>query len=317
MSPTPRHTRTSPFPNPALSSPPSKILKNPIYICGPTASGKSSVALHLARALGGEIINADAFQLYRGLETVTASPPSEERSQVPHHLYSLIDPSENLDAARYRDLALPVIADVQRRGRQALIVGGSGLYLKFLTHGPSPLPPGDPTLRQTMDGLDLEELNRRLADLDPHTAATIDRNNLRYVRRALEICILSGRPASELRQSFSRDPGPLQGIVLTWDPATLEQRIRTRTTTMMDSGAIEEVASHPDLSPTAAKAIGVPEIRALLQGELDRPGAEEQLVIATRRYAKRQRTWFRRETWLTPIPGTTPPEEILARCTKF
>jgi tRNA dimethylallyltransferase len=301
-------------PRPIRCFPTPSALKEPLYICGPTASGKSAVALHLARVLGGEIVNADAFQLYRGLEVLTASPDPEEFASTPHHLYSVIDPSENLDAARYRELALPVIHDIQDRGRQPIIVGGSGLYLKFLTHGPSPLPPADPDLRRELEALPLDELNRRLAELDPDTAATIDRQNPRYVQRALEVCIVTGQPVSRLRRSFSQDPGPLRGIVLHWDPAALDQRIRQRTTAMLVNGAIDEVAAHPKLSTTASKAIGIRQIRALMNGHIDHPACEEKIVIATRRYAKRQRTWFRRESWLTPVPGHAPPEEILRRC---
>ena len=256
-------------------------------------------------------MNGDAYQLYRGLEVLTASPTPEDLRRVPHHLYSAIDPGTTLDAARYRDLALPVLADIRARGGLPIIVGGSGLYMKFLTHGPSPLPPADPVLRRELEALGLEELNRRLAAADPQTAATIDRHNPRYVQRALEVCLLTGRPVSELRTSFGNDPESLRGLLLTRDPADLERRIRTRTTAMLDTGAINEIRHLPDLSGTAAKAIGVREIRAHLAGDLDRPACEERITIATRQYAKRQRSWFRREQWLTPIPGDTPPEELL------
>lgn len=284
---------------------------NPLYICGPTASGKSGAALAVARALGGEIVNADAFQLYRGLETLTAAPTAAERGQVPHHLYGVLDPTESCDAARYRELALPVLEDLARRGVRPLVVGGSGLYLKFLSHGPSDLPPGDPELRRELDREPLAALYLRLAELDPETAATIDRHNPRYVQRALEICLLSGRPASELRGSFRKDPAGLRGLVLSWPPEELDRRIRTRTRAMLDGGAIEEVAALPDGAGTAAKAIGVPEIRAHLAGGLTRDECGERLVIATRQYAKRQRTWFRRERWLTPVAGPFSTDDLL------
>ncbi|NIP97949.1 MAG: tRNA (adenosine(37)-N6)-dimethylallyltransferase MiaA, partial [Akkermansiaceae bacterium] len=135
---------------------------NPLFICGPTASGKSSAALEIADACHGEIINADAFQLYRGLETLTAAPSPQEQALVPHHLYSVIDPTEVLDAGHYRELALPVLAEVAARGKLPIVVGGSGLYLKFLSHGPSPLPAADPDLRSELEALSLAELNRRL-----------------------------------------------------------------------------------------------------------------------------------------------------------
>jgi tRNA dimethylallyltransferase len=232
-------------------------------------------------------------------------------ARAPHHLYSVVDPSTNLDAARYRELAAPVIAGIGERGRLPIVVGGSGLYLKFLTHGPSPLPPADPAVRRELEQLSLEELNRRLAEADPQSAATIDRHNPRYVQRALEVCILTGRPVSELRTSFEKDPPSLRGLLVTRDLAELDVRIRQRTAAMLESGAIDEVSLLPALSRTARRAIGVPEIRALLAGNLDRRTCEERIAIATRQYAKRQRTWFRREKWLTSLPGDAAPDRIL------
>lgn len=288
-----------------------------LYICGSTASGKSSAALTVAQALNGEIVNADAFQLYRGLETLTAAPTPEELTQAPHHLYGILDPTASSDAASYRNLALPVLEDIRSRGKLPIVVGGSGLYIKFLTHGPSDLPPGDESLRKELDSLTLDELNERLATLDPATAATIDRHNPRYVQRALEICILSGKPVSELRQSFDNDPPHLAGLLLQWSPADLDSRIRQRTATMLKEGAIEEVAALPPEAVSAAKAIGVPEIRAHLAGDLTRDECEERLVITTRQYAKRQRTWFRREQWLTKIDGPFTEETILNLASQF
>jgi tRNA dimethylallyltransferase len=284
-----------------------------LYICGSTASGKSSAALTLAAALDGEIVNADAFQLYHGLETLTAAPTPEEKAQAPHHLYGVLDQDASADADAYRQLALPVLDDIRSRGKLPIGVGGSGLYSKFLTHGPSDLPPGNEALRKELDALSLDELNKRLAALDPATAATIDRHNPRYVQRALEICILSGQPVSELRQSFDHDPPHLAGLLLQWSPGDLDTRIRQRTAMMLNDGAIDEVAALPAEATSAAKAIGVPEIRALLSGDLTRNDCQERLVISTRQYAKRQRTWFRREKWLTNIDGPFTEEAILSR----
>lgn len=286
------------------------ILNPPLYLCGPTASGKSGVALALAESRPIEIINADAFQLYRGLDVLTAAPGERDRATVPHHLYGVLDPHEATDAARYRALARPVIEGVRQRGRLPVIVGGSGLYVKFLTHEPAELPSADPDLRRSLEALSLEELNRRLADLDPEEAARIDRLNPRYVLRALEVCLLTGRPVSEQRSSFQEVPEDLRGLLLQWEPALLETRIRARTAAMLSGGAIEEVAAHLDLDAPATRAIGFGEIRAHLRGEIDRATCEEQIVIATRRYAKRQRTWFRREKWLTPVPGESSAETL-------
>lgn len=287
--------------------------RHPFYLCGPTASGKTSVALALAQAWGGEIVNGDAFQLYRGIEVLTATPTKKEQADVPHHLYSCVDLAESMDAARYRELTLPVISEIQARGNIPIVVGGSGLYLKFLTHGPAPLPPADPELRAKLGQLSSEELYRRLAALDPEEAERIDRQNPRYLQRALEICLLTGQPVSTQRTNFDHTPSDLQGMVLQWEPAALEQRIRQRSELMLAGGAVEEVASHPNLGTTASRAIGVSEIRSLLREEIGREECLEQLVVSTRRYAKRQRTWFRREKWLQAVDAQQSPEKILAQ----
>ena len=292
-------------------------MSTPLFICGPTASGKSGLAVKVASTLGGEIINADAYQLYRGLEVLSAAPEASERGTVPHHLYGVVETSERLDAARFRELALPVIEDVASRGRLPVVVGGSGLYLKFLTHEPAALPSSDPDLRQELAGLPLEELNRRLEELDPAEASTIDRGNPRYVQRALEICLLTGRKVSGLRNTFAGDDQDLRGVLLGWPPAELERRIRIRSARMLEAGALTEVARLPSTAPTAAKAIGVSEIRSLLAGEIDRDTCLERIVIATRRYAKRQRTWFRREGWLTPLSGGAPEEESVGTISRL
>ena len=275
---------------------------SPLFICGPTASGKSSLALKLAQELNGEIINGDAYQLYRGLEVLAASPNADEQAQAPHHLYSVLDATETLDANRYRKLALPVIAEVQARGKVPLVVGGSGLYLKFLTHGPSPVPPGDLEIRARLDKLSLEELAHQLNELDPTEAATINLKNRRYLTRSLELCLLTGGPVSQLRSDWEQpDPPNLRGHYLAWPRDLLAERIAQRTELMLAQGAIEEVTALPPEATTASKAIGVSEIRDHLAGKLSRDETLELITIATRQYAKRQRTWFRKEGWLTPI----------------
>lgn len=276
-----------------------------IYLCGPTASGKTALALELAEKHDGEIVNADAFQLYRGMEVLTAAPGEDERKGVPHHLFSVLDPSIANDAMAYTRLAEPVIADILSRGRTPIVTGGSGLYLKFLTHGASPLPTGDATLREEMDALSPDELFQQLQELDPVEAARIEKQNRRFVGRALEICRLTGQKASELRDSWEQATAErvasLRGYVIHRTRPDLHARIERRTRKMLKEGALEEVAALGPLSITAEKAIGLPQIQALLRGEIDRATCEEQIIIATRQYAKRQETWFRRETWLTPI----------------
>lgn len=277
-------------------------MPRPIYICGATASGKSDLAIATALACGGEIVNADAFQLYRGLETLTAAPGAAQLAAVPHHLYGVLDPDESMDAGRYLRLARPVIEEIQSRGKTPVVTGGSGLYLKFLTHGPAPLPRGDDAMRAEMDARPLEDLVARLRALDPVEAARTALQNRRYVSRALEICMLTGKRASDLRDQWAARTAEveagLRGIWIVRPRADLHARIALRTRAMLDGGAIAEVAAIPDPGPNCAKIIGFREIRTHLAGEATRGECEEAINAATRQYAKRQETWFRREPWL-------------------
>jgi tRNA dimethylallyltransferase len=284
------------------------ILPDPerlFFVCGPTASGKSARALEIARQLDGEIVNADAFQLYRGVEVLTAAPSAAERVGIPHHLYGLLSPSDPVDAMAYLRLVVPVIDELLARGKTPVLTGGSGLYLKFLSHGPSPLPPGDPTLRAELDAQPLESIVAQHRELDPVEAARTDLQNRRYVSRALEVCLLAGVPCSTLRDDWEAATATraamLRGIVLHRPRPELHERIARRTRLMLDGGAVEEVAALGDIAPGLEKAIGLREIRQLLAGELDRPACEDLINAATRQYAKRQDTWFRRESWLKPL----------------
>jgi tRNA dimethylallyltransferase len=276
----------------------------PFYICGPTASGKSALAVEMARKLDGEIVNADAFQLYRGLEIVSAAPSAAEFAQVTHHLYSVLEPTESADAQRYVTLAKPIIAEVQARGKTPIVTGGSGLYLKFLTHGAALLPTADAALRAEMDLQSLDELVAQLTRLDPVEASRTALQNRRFVSRALEICLLSGQKASELRDQWESKTvelsSHLRGVVIQRTRPDLHDRIARRTRAMLDGGALEEVAALSQVSSNCGKAIGFREIRSLLSGEIDRKSCEDLINAATRQYAKRQETWFRREKWLTP-----------------
>lgn len=277
-------------------------LPQPFYICGATASGKSSLALELAQQLDGEIVNADAFQLYRGLEILSAAPSEDERAIVPHHLYGVLDPAEQGDAGSYMRLALPVIEEIQSRSKTPVITGGSGLYLKFLTHGAAPLPAGDTELRAALDARPLADLVAELMMLDPVEAARTAMQNRRFVARALEICLLTGGKASDLRDQWDARTreisATLRGIVIRRTRPDLHARIATRTRTMLDGGAIDEVAALTSISANCEKAIGIREIRSLLAGAIDRTACENLINAATRQYAKRQESWFRREQWL-------------------
>jgi tRNA dimethylallyltransferase len=263
------------------------------------------LALEMAGKLDGEIVNADAFQLYRGLEIVSAAPSGHERALVPHHLYGAIDPTEAADAGTYMRLAKPVIEEIQSRGKTPIITGGSGLYLKFLTHGPAPLPTGDAKLRAELDARPLQDLVAQLSALDPVEASRTALQNRRFVSRALEICLLTGQKASELRDQWETKTreisASLRGIVIQRSRPDLHARIAARTRAMLEGGAIAEVAALTKVSRNLEKAIGFREIRSLIAGEINRATCEELINAATRQYAKRQETWFRREKWLTAV----------------
>lgn len=273
----------------------------PFFLVGPTASGKSALAVALAEEIGGEIVNADAFQLYQGMDLLTAKPAPEDLRRVPHHLYGVLPLMEACDAQRYREMALPVIAEITSRGRVPILVGGSGLYLKALSHGLAPLPPTDPEVRARVAAMTAEEAREQLLKMDPQAADNVPLANPRYVSRALEICLQTGQPQSALRQTFAQTEPAGCGVVLTWERDVLYARINARVHIMLAAGLLAEVAALPPLGLTAEKAIGLREMQAHLRGELALDGAVEAMQQATRRYAKRQATWFRRETWLQTI----------------
>lgn len=251
-----------------------------------------------------EIVSADAYQVYRALPILTAAPSAEEMAGVPHHLIGTMDVSENNDAATHARRAQACIADIQARGAVPIVTGGSGLYVKFISHGISPAPPSDPALRAELESLPTEEVVRRLQEADPEGAAATNLQNPRYVVRNLEIVLLGGKPLSYWRNNWQPQAcGP--GFCLTRDVAELDSRIAARAAHMLDHGAIEEVAALPgELSPTAEKTLGLSLIREHLRGQLNRTELTAALALATRQYAKRQRTWLRREPWATPLPCT-------------
>ncbi len=272
-----------------------------IYLTGATGTGKSDVAIELAKLIDGEIVNGDAYQVYQGFDVVAAIPNHSERAEVPHHLFCCLDPSETFDAVRYAALAEPIIAEIISRGKYPIVVGGSGLYIKALTHGLAPTPKGDPNLRAALDSLELSELGAWLESIDPDGAATTNLKNRRYVSRNLEIALLAGQRASDLKKQWQRDTPDLIGFHLTRDRDLLKQRIDERTYTMFAAGLVDEIRALGELSETAERAIGIREVRALLAGEQSESEAIAAIQQSTRRYAKRQGTWFRREKALQSV----------------
>jgi tRNA dimethylallyltransferase len=274
----------------------------PFYLAGQTGCGKTAVALALAGQYGPvEIVNADAYQVYREMDTLTAAPTEEEKRAVPHHLFGILDPSEECDAASFAALAKQTIAEVSQRARP-LVVSGSGLYLKAITHGLAPTPPADPETRKKLDQLEEDELIALYEKEDPAGAAQTNLKNRRYVTRNLEITLLAGRPASEIKSEWQENQPEIAAVYLHREREDIYDRINRRTLRMFDAGVVEEVAALGPLSHTAARAIGIREIRALLAGEMERDACLEEIQTQTRRYAKRQEIWFRRESAFLRIP---------------
>tara|TARA_R110002096_G_scaffold61249_2_gene152260 strand:+ start:2051 stop:2965 length:915 start_codon:yes stop_codon:yes gene_type:complete len=272
-----------------------KSKHQPIYLAGQTGSGKTAVALELASSLAPvEIINADAYQIYRGLEILSAAPTAEEYAAAPHHLFGIFDPSQECDAATFAKMAQEKIAEVSTRAIP-LVVGGSGLYLKAITHGLAPTPQGDPRLRAELDQGTLEELIARYEALDPAGAAATNLKNRRYVTRNLEICLLAGRPASEIKSEWQRNQPDICAFYLEREREDIYERINQRTHTMFEASVTAEVTALGELSATAAKAIGLSEIQIHLSEETERDQCIANIQQITRRYAKRQESWFRRE----------------------
>jgi tRNA dimethylallyltransferase len=270
-------------------------------IAGPTACGKSEFAVRVAELSGGEIIGADAFQIYQGLDLLTAKPSHELRERAVHHLIGEVPLAENFDVARFAELANARIAEVLGRGKVPIVCGGTGLYVRALLRGLADLPRADAALRAELEAQSLEELLARLAKLDPLSAAQIDRQNRRRVVRAVEVCVLTSRPFSAFRQEWAAAAPEARGVFLHRDRGELQSCIAARTARMFACGVEEEVRAVPAIGTTAAQAIGFRTIQALLAGEIGRDECQRTIIMATESYAKRQMTWFRREPALEPV----------------
>jgi tRNA dimethylallyltransferase len=276
------------------------------FIVGPTATGKSELAADLALEVGGEIVSADAFQVYRELDLLAAKPDASILGKASHHLIGTIPVCEEMNAEKFRCAALRAIDEINLRGKPAIVVGGSGLYIKTLTHGLAPLPESDPKLRERLNAMSLDELTARLVELDPETVRKIDLKNCRRITRALEICLLTGKPASEVVAGVadSGRPGssiPATGVFVFRDREELYERINQRVEIMFERGVIGEVRNAGFTSATASQMIGLRDIRQLLAGKKSLAECIAEIQRATRHYAKRQLTWFRRQTNFLPL----------------
>jgi len=295
----------------------SSITQNTFYLLGPTAVAKSELAVAIAERSGAEIVNADAFQIYARMPILTAWPDAALQARVPHHLLGTIPPSEHCDVARFRAAAMDSIADIRARGKRALVVGGTGLYMRALTRGLAALPTADPVLRAQLEENSLEKLQDMVRELDPRAAEGIDMRNRRRIVRALEVRLLTGESFTTFRNEWSGLlPSGLSGMIVLRPRTELFARIDRRTCAMFAGGVIEEVAQLDDAGATASQAIGYRQIRAFLAGEWTRDECIRHIQQATRRYAKRQMTWLRRETHFAQIELTTPADEtaLVRRC---
>lgn len=308
--------RGSPEPS-AIRHPPS----SPLFLAGPTAVGKSEVAMLLAEQLGGEIISVDSMQVYRGLDIGTAKPTAAERARVPHHLLDVAELSEPFDAAKFCELARAAVAEIQSRGHIPIFCGGTGLYFKAFLEGLGEAPPSDAKLRAELEAAPLAELLRELAERDPATFGKIDRQNPRRVIRAVEVIRLTGKPFSAQRSEWGA-PSRITHhasrlLVLTRVKPDLDARINVRVDAMFARGLVAEtralLAQGLEQNPTAMQAIGYRQVVEHLRGERSLAETVELVKIKTRQYAKRQLTWFRRHaaaTWVEIAPGESAAETV-------
>jgi len=290
----------------------------PIRLAGPTASGKSAVALALAERLGGEIVSVDSMQVYRGLDIGSAKPSKAEQSAIRHHLIDIRDLSESFDAAQFVRLAKEAIQDIQRRGQVPILCGGTGLYFKALTGGLGESPTPDSTLRAELESLPLADLLEELRARDPRTHEVIDRQNSRRVVRAVEVIRMTGKPFSEQRADW-RETTLTNLLVLRREPEDLKRRVNERVDRMFAAGLVEETRSllraGLERNQTAMQAIGYRQVVEHLNGERPLPETVELIKARTRQFARRQMTWFRNQTaptWLDVSPDD-PVEETVAQ----
>lgn len=274
-----------------------------VFLVGPTAVGKSAVALELAQLIAVEIVSADSMQVYRGMDIGTAKPTAAERALVPHHLIDVCEVSEVFDAKQFIEMASQVIDRIHARGRKALVVGGTGLYLRALRQGLFEGPSRNEELRERLEKMSALQLFEELERLDPATARRIDRHNPRRLVRALEVFHETGQPISELQKEWGREKDSRAvvpaGFMLNRDRKDLHTRIEQRIDQQIASGWLNEVRQLREQglekSATAMQAAGYRELVAHLRGDLSLAEAVTLIKTRARQLSKRQLTWFRRE----------------------
>lgn len=273
-----------------------------LFLSGATASGKTALGVRVAQELDAEIVSLDSMAIYRGMDVGTAKPPLEERGGVPHHLFDVADPAREYSLVEYLKTAEKAVSEIEGRGKRAIFVGGSPLYLKAILFGVFESPSADRALREALRRREEEEpgaLWRELNEVDPAAAARLHPNDVKRLTRALEVFKLTGVPISEHQAQFDDAPivDPRRVFILTWPREELYRRINLRVRTMVEDGFLDEVRrleeSGVELGPTASKAVGYREMAAVLRGEQTLEDAIERVSQATRNFAKRQETWFR------------------------
>ncbi len=298
--------------------------KEPVlFLLGPTASGKTDLALPLAEALDAEILSLDSMAVYKRMDIGTAKPGPEDRARIPHHLVDLVEPWESFDAARYRKEALRVVREVRKRGKKVLFVGGTPFYFQVLTKGLFSGPGADPELRRRL--LEEEEargegtLHARLKERDPLAAERIHPRDLKRLVRALEVLELSGRPLSSLQREWARkEPAlPFRAAGIQRKPEILKDRIARRTRSMLERGLLEETRSILEaggFSRQASAALGYHQVLAHLEGKIPREALEEEIRRGTWKFVRKQRTWFRKfhhVRWFDPDEISDPLSAFL------
>jgi tRNA dimethylallyltransferase len=277
-----------------------------IIIAGPTATGKSAVALALAERIGGEIISVDSMQVYRGLNIGTAKASPEERQRIAHHLIDVVEVRERFDAARFVEMGRKARTEILSRGRVPIFCGGTGLYLKAFFEGIGEAPPPDPALRAELSAIPLEVLLEELKSADPITHEKIDRQNPRRVIRAVEVIRLTGKPFSELRASWNKETRgacqPQFWFGFSRSAEDLKRRIDLRTEQMFQQGLVDETRAALDQglaeNPSAMQSLGYRQVVEHLRGECSLEATVEWVRVRTRQFAKRQMTWFRNQAAL-------------------
>ncbi|WP_432476606.1 tRNA (adenosine(37)-N6)-dimethylallyltransferase MiaA [Nocardioides sp. GXQ0305] len=286
-----------------------------VAVVGATAAGKTGLSLDLAERLGGEVVNTDAMQVYRGMDVGTAKLPPVERRGIAHHLLDTHDPAEAVSVAEFQTEARAVVASLRGRGVVPVLVGGSALYTRAVLDR-FEFPGTDPALRRRLEGelaeVGVAAMHDRLSEVDPEAAARILPDNARRIVRALEVVELTGRSfTASLPRLEYVDPLTVQvGVAI--DRPTLDERIAARVRRMYDDGLVDEVARLGSLGPTAATAIGYREAAAHLAGELTLEEAVERTTAATRRFARRQESWWRKDPRITWVDHDDPSRVDLA-----